>query len=170
MNRFFLTTRRFTTYNKMDVQKCKKLLYPVYTIQPVVKPVVQSVWQQAVSCKQTSNRLSNGFDNRFDNRLYRVNGALAKQDFEHYSSSNMTAVFSKYFQRTFTTCHVFSSLDNWAFQFENGAYTGVSQMTWIRIAMMRLDLSVVTFVMLFWAKTGTLDVAIRKMACSENRC
>jgi len=35
------------------------VLYPVYTIQPVVN----SVWQPAVSCKQTSNRLSNGFDN-----------------------------------------------------------------------------------------------------------
>jgi len=36
----------------------RRLLYPVYTIQPVVKPV------------------DNRFDNRFDNRLYRVNGAL----------------------------------------------------------------------------------------------
>ena len=64
-------------------------LYPVYTIQPVVKPVVQLVWQPAVSCKQTSNRLWDRFDNhvertatvrstgyqtglynRFDNRLY----------------------------------------------------------------------------------------------------
>jgi len=51
-------------------------LYPVYTIQPLVKPVVQPVqpfWQPAVSCKQTSNRLSNRlsnmFDNRFDNRV-----------------------------------------------------------------------------------------------------
>jgi len=41
-------------------------IYPVYTIQPVVKPVVQLVWQPAVSCKQTSNRLSNPFDNRLN--------------------------------------------------------------------------------------------------------
>jgi len=28
------------------------LLYPVYTIQPVVKPVSQPVWHQVVSCKR----------------------------------------------------------------------------------------------------------------------
>jgi len=40
------------------------MLYPVYTIQPVVKQVVQPGWQPAVLCRQTSNP--------FDNRLYRV--------------------------------------------------------------------------------------------------
>jgi len=38
----------------------EKNLYPVYTIQPVVKTVVQPDWQPAVSCKQTFNQ----FDNR----------------------------------------------------------------------------------------------------------
>jgi len=47
-------------------------LYPVYTIQPVVKPV-----QQPVECLFT--RCSRLF-NRFHNRLYRVNGAL---EFRH---------------------------------------------------------------------------------------
>jgi len=72
-------------------------LYPVYTIQPVVKPVVQPVWQPAVCTIQPvvkpivkrvlqyQTGLTTGWmfvytiqpvDNRFDNRLYRVNGAL----------------------------------------------------------------------------------------------
>jgi len=41
------------------------VLYPVYTIQPVVK----LVWQPAEPCKQTSNRLSHRLSNGFDNRL-----------------------------------------------------------------------------------------------------
>jgi len=52
----------------------KEILYPVYTIQPVVKPVVQPVWQLAVSCKQTSNRLSNRFDSRLDVCLHDTAG------------------------------------------------------------------------------------------------
>jgi len=52
------------------------VLYPVYTIQPVVKPVVQPVRQPAVSCKQTTGCQTGRFDNRFDNSLYRVNGTL----------------------------------------------------------------------------------------------
>ena len=42
------------------------LLYPIYTIQPVVNPVVQP----AVSCKRTSNRLSSRFDNRLNVRIH----------------------------------------------------------------------------------------------------
>ena len=56
------------------IAKCKGILYPVYTIQPVVKPVEQAVGQPVVSCIQTSNRLKNQFYNRFDNQLYCVNG------------------------------------------------------------------------------------------------
>jgi len=55
---------------KADVYESWQLcLYPVYTIQPVVKPVVQPLWQPAVSCKQTSNRLSNRLSNWFDNHV-----------------------------------------------------------------------------------------------------
>jgi len=56
---------------------CRSQLYPVYTIQPVVKsvvqikPGVQLVWQPRWTNSHCSfNRLS--IDNRFDNRLYCV--------------------------------------------------------------------------------------------------
>ena len=39
---------------RLEIQQTRLVLYPVYTIQPVV------------SCKQTSNRLSNRFDNRVE--------------------------------------------------------------------------------------------------------
>jgi len=64
------------------------LLYPVYTIQPLIKPgcqtgchvvklVWQPVWQPCWTNRHCSfNRFSNRVDKRFDNRLYRVNGAL----------------------------------------------------------------------------------------------
>jgi len=71
-----------------------ELLYPVYTIQPVVKPVVQpkTSWMfvytiQPVVQPVVQAGLTTGcimyrniqpvvkrFDNRIDNRLYRVNG------------------------------------------------------------------------------------------------
>ena len=101
-------TSHWTTWHQKskDAPLCRLTLYPVYTIQPVVKPVWQPcwtnshcsfnrlsnrvvytiqpvvkrvwqpVWQPVVSCIQTFNRLSNQFDNRVHNRLYRVNGAL----------------------------------------------------------------------------------------------
>ena len=53
----------------LSIKTSDAALYPVYTIQSVVKPVVQPVWQPAVWCKQTSNRLSNWLSNRFHNRL-----------------------------------------------------------------------------------------------------
>jgi len=49
-------------------------LYPVYTIQLVVKPVEQPVECLFTRCSRLLNQLFNRFDNRFDNRLCRVNG------------------------------------------------------------------------------------------------
>jgi len=49
-------------------------LYPVYTIQPVVKPLAECLFTR---CNQLSNRLYN----RLSNRLYRVNGVLRARVF-----------------------------------------------------------------------------------------
>jgi len=48
-------TRPWTPSNWAS--RTSQALYPVNTIQPVVKPIV---WQPAVSCKQTYNRFSTG--------------------------------------------------------------------------------------------------------------
>jgi len=82
--------------NRFDnrLYRVNRVLYSVYTIQPVVIPVVQTavvqpvvkpVWEPAVSCKQTSNRVwqpvertatvrSTGCQTRllFDNRVERT--------------------------------------------------------------------------------------------------
>jgi len=60
---------QFCLVSLLKYESGKEFLYPIYTIQPVVKLVVQLVWQPAVWCKQTSNRLSNRLSNGFDNRL-----------------------------------------------------------------------------------------------------
>ena len=53
------------------------VLYPVYTIQQVVKAVVQPVWQPCWTNSHCSfNRLSNGVVQPVWQQLYRVNGAL----------------------------------------------------------------------------------------------
>jgi len=67
-------------------------LYPVYTIQLVVKPV----WQPAVSCKQTSNRLSNQF--------CRVNGALDFCDFLAFCFSLILFMYSLHILGLFLLC------------------------------------------------------------------
>jgi len=57
---------------RMAITMSVTYLYPVYTIQLVVKPIVwQPVWLPCWTNSHCSfNRLSKGLYNRIDNRLY----------------------------------------------------------------------------------------------------
>ena len=77
--------RLMSKYHDRSTASCKvsrscallfRHLYPVYTIQPVVKPVEQPLKQPDASCEQTFNRLFNRFDNRLNVCLHDAAGCL----------------------------------------------------------------------------------------------
>jgi len=103
------------------------LLYPVYTIQPVVNVGCQTRFDTRVERTATVrstgcqtglynrlytryNRLANRFDknrfdNQFDNRLYRVNGAL---QFSHFGGLGSVTLSTYEYNHTRCFVHVFT--------------------------------------------------------------
>jgi len=115
-------------------------LYPVYTIQPVVKPVVKPVvtvkpvWQPCWMNSHCSfNRVERtatvrstgcqtGLYNRFDNRLYRVNKhpTSCQTGCQTDLTTGLTTVLNEqplFVQQSWTNSHCsFNRLSNWVVQ------------------------------------------------------